>query len=939
MFRRLLLGGNAGAHAALAARTSRYMSGTNPGTTPDTKAAASFEATENYYFERCVKTFPVPLQAFEAKPEVKDSMRNFIADCNAGVSFEELQRSAHMILGQLGCNPRDVKGFDVRNAIEAATYGTRTLFDGNSVVFNLGHDRQVQVLVTKEALKNPNLDPDSPFFRHRNVARYSAASTDEVVKQFDAQPPALPLLFGDSGSGKTLCGISAVAYMDRTNGPGACLRLLCTSDKFAVDVAELLGSDPTQTAVLSKWHADNPSVDTLSIDDFEQIYKKVGQRPAFQEERNQVAQQFVLRAMDAVIEAKHRHAPMSARPLVVFIDEAGPCPTFVRAMCVCFSVLESAISDRFSRGKCKVKIIMAGTGIEGANHHVSSEPERTWLHHVQPNAWSELKKDPEVPAGILQLLESSPDASVVDTSVIITNGMLRNARVAAIFVEEVKLFKRNDFVEQSPMLAMRAAATIAGLSYKNANRRNGLSAGADFAVLLRAMAQQTRDFNVHSGWSLLAKYGLLVDRAEALAIDDDTAKRMNYAKLGSLDAPTTQKPDAPTAQKPDAPTAQKPKALFLHRDYLGVRYELGIAHVMMLQLALHIGEHAETSDGFERVAADFIAVALELSRPDVNMDFNFFRATPPWRMPNGWMAPLMLAERLRRSAPLRIARKSRDDPSLADVDRIISSMQLMPWDDSDGTSASAMKQYLKEHILPTRTPPQGTFLPQLGTVVVNAPQASYADVIAFVGTNELLLVNAKSHTANQLALPPVFRELYKMGHRDWRSVLAEWLEKGGDDDLPSYMLPYLSQKGRNRYVKRPSALAIQEQDLKPSFVRCIADATDREKQWLINSKYGKANNELTDLLREGIKHVTYVIMVYGKSPTALPPDLSVPDDVLLLFAPSPPHTDRSSTPASESFAAEQLWGYYPVVVNPPLSPAHLKPILMPKDDRIAGPSC
>jgi hypothetical protein len=904
----------------------------------------------------------------------------------------------------------DYGRFNLQDAIDAATFGIRTLFDGDSVMFNIGQtswtkNRQVQVLVTNAALKNPN-DSDSPFYRHRNVAWYSAVSTVKVVKQFDAQPAALPLLFGDSGSGKSMCGISAVAYMDPTDGPGACLRLRCSSDTFALDIAELLGTDPTQMTVLSKWHTES-SRRVLNIDAFEEIYEQcdVDQRSAFHEERKRVAQKLVLGALDAVIEAKNRYAPTSARPLVVFIDEAGQRPTFVRAMCACFSELEMAISARFSRGTCKVKIIMAGTGIECAHHHAGSEPETAWLLHVQPDAWSELSKD--VPTGIQQLLTSSPV-----TLVHIINGMLRNARVASIFVDEVRRFVSSGFAEQNSMLAMRTAATIAGLTYIPYNSRGGLSAGADFAVVLRAMAQQTRQADVHSG---LAKYGLLVDRAEALAISD-TAKTKHHAMLCPL----------------DPPTAPNPKALFLHRDYLGVRYELGIVHTMMLQLALHIhGDRAATAGGFEHFAADFIAVALELSRPDVNMDFDFFRNTPPWSaalpMPNGWMAPLMLAERLRRSAPPAIACGNRDDPSQADVDRIISTVRLEPWheeEEEEDTPASTVKQYLEEHILPTRTRPKGAVLPQLGTVVVNAAFAEYADVIAFVGNNELLLVNAKRYSADELAPTQVFRELYKMGHRDWRSVLAQWRDEG-DDSPPSYMVPYLSQKGYERYAKTEAKHEKEKQ-----FDSCIEDATDLEKQWLVNSKYGKANNELTDLLRQGIKHVTYVMMVCGMPPTALPVavphtwpdgasgdphnpkaptirrpipaslrealklllavkhaleqasaiedarhsvetadpdalpanvreamrtrpgqatseplsdeqrrflqtlrhDLSVPDDVLLLFAPSPPHTGRSSTPASKSFAAEQLWGYYPIAANEPLSLVRLRPILAPRYD-------
>jgi hypothetical protein len=664
---------DAAAIAAKAAAAATLKKKSVDDAAPPTKveeAVASSEATE--IFERVAKTFPVPPQAFETKPEAKRALLTFITACRERKSRDWLHVCASKVMTKLGFELEEDYGrFNLQDAIDAATFGIRTLFDGDSVMFNIGQtswtkNRQVQVLVTKAALTNPN-DSDSPFYRHRNVARYSAASTVKVVKQFDAQPAALPLLFGDSGSGKSMCGISAVAYMDPTNGPGACLRLRCSSDTFALDIAELLGSDPTQMTVLSKWHTES-SRKVLNIDAFEQIYEQcdVDQRSVFHEERNRVAQKLVLGALDHVIEAKNRDAPMSARPLVVFIDEAGQRPTFVRAMCACFGELEMAISDRFSRGKCKVKIIMAGTGIECAHHHAGSEPETAWLHHVQPDAWSELEN--EVPTGIQRLLTSSPD-----TLVHIINGMLRNARVASIFVDEVRRFVPSGFVEHDPMLAMRAAATTAGLCYIRYSRRRGLSAGADFAVVLRAMAQQTRQADVHSGE--LAKYGLLVDRAEALAVND-TAKTKHHAMLCSL----------------DPPTAPNPKALFLHRDYLGVRYELGIAHVVMLHLALHIhGDRAATSDGFEHVAADFIAVALELSRPDVNMDFDFFRTTPPWSaalpMPNGWMAPLMLAERLRRSAPPAIARGNRDDPSRADVDRIISTVRLEPWCDAEEASA------------------------------------------------------------------------------------------------------------------------------------------------------------------------------------------------------------------------------------------------------------
>jgi hypothetical protein len=291
---------------------------------------------------------------------------------------------------------------------------------------------------------------------------------------------------------------------------------------------------------------------------------------------------------------------------------------------------------------------------------------------------------------------------------------------------------------------------------------------------------------------------------------------------------------------------------------------------MMLQVALRIADHSKASEGFEKAAADFTAVAMELSRRDINVNFDFFRTTPPpWKMPNGWSAPLLLAERISRSTPRTIAAANRSEPPQAGVNRIISTMKLQPWGDS--LKKATLQQYLQKHILPKGSRSKRAVLPTTGTVIVNGAGAEYADVIAFVGTDELLLVNAKSHTAKGLAPKQVFRELYKMGHRDWRSVLAQWRDEG-DDNPPAHMLSYLSSTG---VAKRKARGEAPGDEKTKAFGKCVEDATVETKKWLMESKYGKASNELTDLLRRGTKHVTYVIMVYGVPPTPLP--VAVPE--------------------------------------------------------------
>jgi deoxyxylulose-5-phosphate synthase len=86
------------------------------------------------------------------------------------------------------------------------------------------------------------------------------------------------------------------------------------------------------------------------------------------------------------------------------------------------------------------------------------------------------------------------------------------------FVNEVERLATPDHNLVALEPAMRDAAALAANSYKMASNRRELSAAADFAVVLRAIAQQTWKTEVHSGPHSLAKYGMLVDRAASLVI-------------------------------------------------------------------------------------------------------------------------------------------------------------------------------------------------------------------------------------------------------------------------------------------------------------------------------------------------------------------------------------------------------------------------------------
>jgi hypothetical protein len=107
------------------------------------------------------------------------------------------------------------------------------------------------------------------------------------------------------------------------------------------------------------------------------------------------------------------------------------------------------------------------------------------------------------------------------------------------------------------------------------------------------------------------------------------------------------------------------------------------------------------------------------------------------------------------------------------------------------------------------------------------------------------LANAKRHTANPLCLLDVFRELYKMGHRDWRSVLAA-----------------LSRKIS---LAPPKVRAHAD---KVGFTERAEKAPENVKRWL--TEHGERDvSQLTKLLRQH-RSVAYAIVAYGIPPIAIP---------------------------------------------------------------------
>jgi hypothetical protein len=455
--------------------------------TPETKLAVVT------VFLSCLKN-----TQFEGNPHAENALARFLSACAAEHPAVILSRLAwavaYCLLQQLDSpSEEDMKAM-VDAAVKAGTGAKGAcLFDGPSIDFPLGNGEKVQVLVREGTGNNSR---DSPLFRHTAVAAFEDSSAATVARAIIGEFNPLPLLYGASGSGKTMCGISIVAKLNRYNdAPGACVRIRCNAAWFRFDPARLSDLPLKPLPRLRAFFNQHPE-GVFGTHAFEETY---GPAEHTQDERDLVAQQFVLQAIDKVIDTRHREAPKEKRLLVVFLDDAEECPAFVRAMCCRFDTLQDIISTRYSGGKCPVRLIMAGTSIEGSDQRVGSEHTSIVRYHVRPRTWARLKaKLPRAAQAVKDLLDNDES-----TLARIVNGMVQNARVAANVANAIcRLMTPSadaTVLQTDPALALKYAAVTAGEAYRQLNNcRREPHIATNLAMLLRAMAQQTSTKPLHA---------------------------------------------------------------------------------------------------------------------------------------------------------------------------------------------------------------------------------------------------------------------------------------------------------------------------------------------------------------------------------------------------------------------------------------------------------
>ena len=821
---------------------------------------------------------------------------------------------------------------DKRDKILAAVAANlRVCFaDGKHVVFNLDDSTSVKILVRDSDNARVLLQ------RHRIVPAFQTGMASRIatlLTQGSAAggTPKLPVLHGCSGSGKTANAIAVATALNSEAKDRTCVyltpHLLFTVEalKTANSLAKELSIDKDIAEEIRNIVPAGANVDAL-------VGIESALRGMDHAKRDNVVHALVHATVYSCVEVKK--APKVDRrrpPLLIVVDEVGEYPLFVGGMCRKVADICSSVSRSCTQGKCPVYLVAAGTGIEDAcqRDEYSLPPEAFELMLVQTDHWEALKVN--VPKDVREFIDS--DESGLGRTV---RCILSNARALALFmtivrpstnepthavVRSVALDVANAFFSLNAMSNLRLAQRIDAIS---------LAAGLQALPLSR-----TATTNAHVRDGLMRRFGLVVDRAVTMKL--------------TLTAPAAQ-PTAPPGYDV-LESFSNGTALVLSKTHKRVRYEVQEAQIAMFMLQLGLGDRDGSSDGFERLAADFIALCMLWARPrygfgDIKEKLDEVSPLLSTQQSRGWHPPLLLIDRLKSAVASAdhppeyyLSATSIFEPRIPEIRIMTTAVRIqapLTKDPSERAAAWAAVDEVVEALFHVEACPHLTpsaWMP--GRVLVNGPRSDFADIVATVG-DAVLLVRAKRCVDTPLQRHQLFAELHKMGHRDWRCCFASWLnelqthtelvqldflERSSvtmPSDLRDTLTTCLFPEQRRENAKccpsvstgcSPAAVA-EAFRMGSAWVKRTADGERALRNWLerVNPRYTTQDELLSRNKAWEQKSGCFVVMAYGATPDDVD---DVPADVLLLHAGPVVRALSDGGSETAASAAAHVCSYYP----------------------------
>lgn len=551
----------------------------------------------------------------------------------------------------------------------------------------------------------------------------------------------LPIVYGDSGSGKTHSSIAVATKYKRTkmigDAPDSDYRGICVYVCATEQVA-------------------------ANLDEFETHHKN-GTDDAAKKTRNSAAENLVKAMVQTVIPSEYFNRTPTEEKVVIVLDEMGGYPTFVRALCALHSekveVSQLPFRQRLAAWMSikELRLIVVGTGIEGVQWQPGSLPG-TFSTMRPVSVWNDV--------GVF-LPETLRDAINQPSTAAARSAkrLVMNARAAVLFVNEFTLLSPTAQIlpnDLRPMISMLVRS--AALRFQRLNGLKYLAPHQYAHVMCQAMTAERLGIRQlpHAPWKeLCLTYGVLVDRAVASVRNLDNCQRIDST---------------------DSSASDSSPGLFLKNEFHGQRYLVPEAQLAVLLAVLGLGDRDSSGEGFEEVAADFLFLSVfmgaatpgqgldpaTLCEPDVST-YNDPRSLWPL------IATFCKGDNVKRNVYLRRIEK-KVEPRPVRAGRRTPTPPPSALEQDDATTSLLLLSGLMEYIHSENH-----------EIIINGAMAAYADVIVLLKgpVKHCLLVQLKRYTKTYLQNREAFEELYKLGNREWRAVLATAIAAIEKSERPS----------------------------------------------------------------------------------------------------------------------------------------------------------
>ena len=471
--------------------------------------------------------------------------------------------------------------------------------------------------------------------------------------------------------------------------------------------------------------------------------------------RDAKARAFVKAKVEGALGRRPDAACTTTTRVVIILDEMGTNPQLARGICATHAAIADEIRAYLMVEGTPVNLVCVGTGVEGPDMAPGSEPSQYVLHRITTgDLWQHWPEEDGKDGELRKVMAESGAWSMLATA------MVENARAAALFKAHVHRNLHLCATRSSCLAYLRSAVLETAFEYKSRNAANTLTSAS--AILEALQYPFHRLTSLAPEHLLLARqYGVLTDLATFQSHSDKAYKPVKFFVDGAVRY--LEKQETGCLSKTDY--VEKPTALVLSIPAQAwSRYEMSAAQLALCRIGYGVSPRAPTCDGFEGSVVDFVLFAL-LAGPPPPASRLLYDDSSDLHPAFVLLDQLYKGETVR--PPHVTVYQSHVKIEPIHVPSPASNSQGSCDTISDADADCALKDVLdcvKKDLSDKHA-----------VILLNAPTASYADVMVLLPRGRLLLLQCKYYSTRKLHDNYVKDEFVKMGLEDPTTQLLQSL--------------------------------------------------------------------------------------------------------------------------------------------------------------------